>query len=87
MGTGNLGEEIKKIRQSLKDQELKAEQLEQLTYLNKDLLQKLKATEKSNRSLMRYINEIHKSLRDNFNRTPIEEIWFRELGNYLKKFK
>lgn len=85
--TGNLREEIKKAKESLKDQELKIEQLEQLTYLNKDLLQKLKATEKSHRSLMRYINEIHKSLRDNFNRTPIEEIWFRELGNYTNKFK
>ena len=87
MGTGNYQEEVKKIRQSLKDQQLKNEQLEQLTYLNKELLQKLKATEKSHRSLMRYIEQLHKNLRDNFNRTPIEEIWFRELGSYLKKFK
>lgn len=85
--TGDLHRELRKAKQSLREQELKIEQLEQLTYLNKDLLQKLKATEKSHRSLMRYINEIHKSLQENFNRTPIEEIWFRELGNYTRKFK
>ena len=87
MGTGNLHTELRKAKQSLKEQQLQIEQLEQLTYLNKELLQKLKATEKSHRSLMRYIEQLHKNLRDNFNRTPIEEIWFRELGSYIKKFK
>jgi len=63
---------------------LKAAQLEQLTWLNQELLQRLKATEQSNRSLMSYIQEIHQSLKDNYHRTPIEEIWYRELERYLK---
>ena len=84
MGTGKLQEELKKARQSHKDQEQKQAQLEQLTWLNQELLQKLKATEQSHRSLMNYIKEMHQTLEDNFHRTPIEEIWFRELGRYLE---
>ena len=86
MGTGKLQQELKKAKAAQRDQELKTAQLEQLTYLNKELLEKLKATEKSHRSLMNYIEEMHKNLQENFHRTPIEEIWFRELGRYLNKF-
>ena len=85
--TGNLQQELQKAKQSYKAQQLQADQLEQLTYLNKELLQKLKATEKSHRSLMRYIKEMHKNLSENDHRTPIEEIWFRELDRYLKNLQ
>jgi len=87
MGIGKLQQELKKAKSAHKNQELKTAQLEQLTYLNKELLQKLKATEKSHHSLMKYIDEMHKNLGENDHRTPIEEIWFRELGRYLRKFK
>lgn len=86
MGTGILQEELKKAKQQHKVQELKSAQLEQLTYLNKELLQKLKATEKSHKSLMKYIKSMHKNLSENDHRTAIEEIWYRELGRYLKQF-
>lgn len=86
MGTGRLQEELKKAKEQHKAQELQADQLEQLTYLNKELLQKLKATEKSHKSLMKYIKSMHKNLADNYHRTAIEEIWYRELGRYLKQF-
>ncbi|NER32396.1 MAG: hypothetical protein F6J89_33575 [Symploca sp. SIO1C4] len=85
--TGQLQDELKKAKAAHRNQVLQAAQLEQLTWLNKELLQKLKATEKSHKSLMNYIKEMHKNLEDNFHRTPIEEIWFRELGRYLRKFK
>lgn len=85
--SGNLREELKKAKQTYKEQELKAAQLEQLTYLNKTLLQQLKATEKSHSSLMKYITEMHKNLGDNFHRTAIEEIWYKELGKYIRQFK
>jgi len=84
MGIGKAQEELKKAKEAYKQQQLQAAQLEQLTWLNRELLQKLQATEKSHRSLMRYIGEMHDTLRDNFNRTPIEEIWYRELRQYLK---
>tara|TARA_B100002019_G_C21100773_1_gene513440 strand:- start:83 stop:346 length:264 start_codon:yes stop_codon:yes gene_type:complete len=87
MGTGNLQEELRKARQSYKETVLLQSQLEQLTWLNKELLQKLKATEKSHRSLMNYIKQMHRNLADNEHRTPIEEIWFRELGRYLRSMK
>lgn len=87
MGTGNLQEELRKARQSYKETVLLQSQLEQLTWLNKELLQKLKATEKSHRSLMNYIKQMHRNLTDNEHRTPIEEIWFRELGRYLRSMK
>ena len=83
-GTGKLQEELKKAKAQQKEQELKSVQLEQLTWLNKELLQKLKSAEQSHLSLMKYIEEMHRSLEDNFHRTPIEEIWYRELGSYLK---
>ena len=85
--TGKLQEELQKAKQTYKAQQLQVDQLEQLTYLNKELLQKLKATEKSHRSLMRYIKEMHHNLSDNDHRTPIEEIWFRELGRYLNNMQ
>ena len=84
MGIGKLQEELKKAKAQQKDQKLQSAQLEQLTWLNKELLQKLKSAEKSHRSLMTYIKEIHATLQDNFHRTPIEEIWYRELSKYLK---
>ena len=87
MGTGNLQEELRKARQSYKETVLLQSQLEQLTWLNKELLQKLKATEKSHRSLMNYIKQMHRNLTDNEHRTPIKEIWFRELGRYLRSMK
>ena len=84
--TGNSwAEEILKANEMLKLQRLKLEQMEQLTYLNRELLQKLKASEKSHRSLMRYVMTMHKNLDNNFNRTPVEEIWHRELDNFIKK--
>jgi len=82
--TGTIREGLKKAKAAYKQQELKAAQLEQLTWLNRELLQKLESTERSHRSLMRYIEEMHDTLRDNFHRTPIEEIWYRELRQYLK---
>lgn len=87
MGTGNLQEELQKAKQSYKAATLKEAQLEQLTWLNKELLQKLKATEKSHRSLMNYIKQMQRNLSSNDHRTPIEEIWYRELGRYLKSMK
>jgi len=85
MGTGKLQEELKKAKQAGKQQELQSAQLEQLTYLNKELLQKLKSTESSHRSLMNYIKEMYENLENNFHRTPIESIWHKELGLYLKQ--
>jgi len=83
--TGNSwAEEILKANEMLKLQRLKLEQMEQLTYLNRELMQKLKASEKSHRSLMKYMMEMYKSLDNNFNRTPIEEIWHRELDRFIK---
>ena len=83
--TGNSwAEEIAKADRALKLQRLKLEQMEQLTYLNKELLQKLKASEKSHRSLLRYIMQLYKNLDTNFNRTPIEEIWHKELDCFIK---
>jgi hypothetical protein len=84
--TGNSwAEEILKANEALKLQRLKLEQMEQLTYLNKELMEKLKATEKNHRSLMKYIQQMHKNLGDNFNRTPVEEIWHRELDRFIKR--
>jgi len=83
--TGNSwAEEIAKADMELKLQRLKLDQLEQLTYLNKELMAKLKAAEKNHRSLMKYILQMHKNLDNNFNRTPIEEIWHRELDRFIK---
>ena len=83
----DLKEELKKAKASHKLRLLQDSALEQLLYLNADLLQRIKVTESSHRSLMNYIVEMHKNLEDNFNRTPIEEIWFRELGRFLKDSK
>lgn len=80
-----IGEEIKKAKQAYKSQQLKEAQLEQLTWLNQELLQQLEATRKSHRSLMKYIEEMHRNLKENYHRTPVEEIWFRELGKYLRE--
>jgi len=76
---------LKKAKEAYKQQQLKEAQLEQLTWLNQELLQRLQATEKSHRSLMSYIKEMHQNLESNFHRTPIEEIWYRELTQYLKQ--
>ena len=76
--------DLENIKDANKYRILQDAALEQLLCLNSELLQKLKATEQSHRSLMNYITEMHKTLEDNFNRTPIEEIWFKELSRYLK---
>jgi len=84
MGIGKLQEELKKAKQACAAEALKTAQLEQLTWLNEELLKRLKATEKHHRSLLKYIKEIHKTLSKNENRTAIEEIWHRELDKYIR---
>ena len=69
-----------------KEQEILLER-EQLLYLNAELLEKLKVLESSHRSLMNYLLELEKNLKDNYHRTPIEEIWFKELGRFLRKYE
>ena len=46
MGIGDLQQELKKAKEQYKQIELQSVQLEQLTWLNQELLQKLKASEK-----------------------------------------
>lgn len=68
-------------------EKIKAQQslIDELTIQNNNLQRELKTVAQGCRTLYHYIEEIHRVLANNFHRTPIEEIFYREISLYLKK--
>ena len=61
--------------------------IRQLTAYNEQLQLQLSSSEAGCKSLYKYICELHKCMGNNFHRTPIEEIMYHEIGNYIKQQK